>query len=304
MLYFDADTLVYRAGFAVQKKHYLLEQNHIDTPFIHFNGKKELNAHVKENPIYEYTIWEREELKSLDECIELVDSMVAAVINECAEKTETKQSIKMYLSGPGNFREVVAVTKKYKGNRDNAQKPVYYDDIRNHLIKVYGAMVVSGLEADDAVSVDYTAGKDEEDAILVSADKDLDQIAGKHYDWVKKEFYEISTKEAKTRFYIQLIAGDSVDNIPGIPGMGEKKAAKALQECKSPEDMATTAIALYKEAYKDTWKDVIKEQARLVYILRQEEDSTRRPLHFFGTKDGKLLKSLLGEDNCINTEAA
>lgn len=301
MLYFDADTLVYRAGFACQKKFYLAEifGQQWDETYFDFSSKKDLNTFLKERDEAgaKYIVWNREEIEPLGKCLELVDSMVAAVINECSEKTNVQQPIKMYLSGSRNFRELIAITRKYKGNRDTAVKPVYYEDIRKHLVEVYGASIVSGFEADDAVSLDYIANKDDA-AILVSADKDLDQIPGQHYDWVKKEFYEVIPKDAKTWLYTQMIAGDSTDNIPGVPGLGEKKAAKALADCQTPEDMAKVVIALYKEAYKDAWKDVLVEQAGLVYILRQEDSSTRRPLHFFDTKDGKLLQTLINsEDN-------
>ena len=65
------------------------------------------------------------------------------------DKFDRGLEMKVYLTGTGNFREQIAVTQPYKGNR-TAPKPLYLPDVRQYLIDMWGAVVIDGKEADDA----------------------------------------------------------------------------------------------------------------------------------------------------------
>ena len=60
-------------------------------------------------------------------------------------------------------------------------------------------------------------------------DKDLLQIPGNHYNFNKKTHRFVSDDEAHKLLMIQCLTGDRTDNIPGIKGIGPKKAEKILE---------------------------------------------------------------------------
>src|SRR5690606_41714779 len=70
---------------------------------------------------------------------------------------------------------------------DLARKPYWYDEIRDYLIRRWGAEVVDGQEADDAIGIAAWNSYKEcpEYSIIASIDKDLRMIPGYHYNWVK-----------------------------------------------------------------------------------------------------------------------
>jgi hypothetical protein len=145
------------------------------------------------------------------------------------------EGYRLYLTGRGNFRHVYAVTAPYKGNRKKRPPPRYLKQIRQHLIKNWGAAVVDGEEADDAIAIDattYGGG-----AIMASIDKDFDQIPGIHYDFIKGREYVVGEVEGLKFFYQQIITGDAIDNIIGVDGMGKAGAEELIQGCRNEMDM-------------------------------------------------------------------
>ena len=97
-----------------------------------------------------------------------------------------------------------------------------------------------GFEADDLIAT-YTqlALQTEATVTIVSSDKDLMQLVSdrvRMYDSIKNRF--IGTKEVKEKFGVppekvvdvQALAGDSTDNVPGVPGIGIKTAAQLINE--------------------------------------------------------------------------
>ena len=147
---------------------------------------------------------------------------------------------KAYITGRGNFRNEIAVTEPYKGNRKDAKRPIHYDAIRTHLQRL-GAVLVEGQEADDAVAIDAT----ESGGWIVSIDKDLDQVAGWHYNFVKHEEYYITEEEGLRNLYTQVLTGDRTDNIIGLKGIGPKKAAKLLEDCKTEREYYDACLKAY-----------------------------------------------------------
>jgi 5'-3' exonuclease len=173
---------------------------------------------------------------------------------------------KVYLTGKGNFRHDIAVTEPYKGNRKEKEKPVHLEAIRQYLIKDWNAVVSEGEEADDLIAIDATAIPD---SIIVSLDKDFNQVPGKHYNFNKQDLYNVSEDEGLLFFYRQIIMGDKADNIVGVHGIGEKKSQKLLEDLSEIE-MYNKCIELL-----DSEERVI-ENARLLW-LRREPDQLWEP---------------------------
>lgn len=176
------------------------------------------------------------------------------------------QTWELHLTGKTNFRNDVAITAPYKGNR-KAEKPVHYHLLRTYLEASWGASVSCDMEADDVLAIRATELG--EDSVIVSLDKDLDQVAGWHYNFAKKSLYQIDEAEGLFKFYKQMLTGDRVDNIVGVRGIGDKKAEKLL-EGKTEKEMWDVCVGLL--GY-----DRAVENGHLLYMLRRYDDSFTPP---------------------------
>lgn len=170
---------------------------------------------------------------------------------------------KLYLTGSNNFRIAIAKTAVYKGNR-TAPKPEHLAALRQHLVREWGAVIVEGQEADDAIAI-HNTWVNGEDVIISSVDKDLDQIPGWHYNFVKDIGYYITPEEATYKFYKQILTGDSADNIIGLYKVGPVKADKILEGCETEIDLYKACVAAY-----DGDEERVLENARLLWLRRFE----------------------------------
>lgn len=167
-----------------------------------------------------------------------------------------------YLTGKTNFRNEIAVTAPYKGNRKSA-KPKHYQLLRDYMESAWSFTMIEDQEADDAIGIaayEMEVGE----YCICSIDKDLDMLRGDHYNFVKDERYFITEEEGIKNFYKQLLMGDRVDNIIGIKGIGTVKAERLLKECKNENEMYLAVL----EAYKDDDKRVL-ENGQLLWIRRE-----------------------------------
>ena len=82
----------------------------------------------------------------------------------------------------------------------------------------------------------------DEDTIIVSDDKDLQTIAGYHYN--KGEVIEVSEQQALKNFYTQVLTGDTADNYKGCRGVGPVKAERILAGCRTSLDMWQAVLVL------------------------------------------------------------
>lgn len=172
---------------------------------------------------------------------------------------------KAFITGPNNFRYDVAKTVPYKGNRKDMKRPKHLDELKKHM-KRLGAIETDGIEADDAVSIEVHKAPNA--YLIVHVDKDLNMIPGKHYNPVKCEGYVVTELEAYYNFWTQMLTGDRVDNIPGIAGIGPKKAEKILKGLSSYDEYANAVWATYKDKGHDY--DYFLEQGRLLWLQRYE----------------------------------
>ena len=176
-----------------------------------------------------------------------------------------------YLTGKQNYRFDIAKTAPYKGTRV-AEKPKHLGIIRQYMIDAWAFSVQEYQEADDAIGIRaYSLG--EEDYVICSIDKDLDNIRGKHYNFVKNEHYNITEEVAIKNFYRQVLTGDRVDNVPGLAGVGPKKADKILKDCSTEEDLYKAVL----EAY-DGNVELMTEMAQLLWIRRKEGELWQPPV--------------------------
>lgn len=261
----DADILLYRCGFAAEKQKYLVEmewEGH--KKFKEFDSHKEAKALSEEHGV----VWTRRVVEPVENALHNVDNAIRGICEALWTQGNPKKPtgfINYYLTGKGNFRDSLATTKTYKDNRDPSHRPKHYRAIKEHLIKKFGAEVINGEEADDAIGrAAYSLYHDK--YVIVSNDKDLDQLAGFHYNWITKEGYFVTDEEAVKNFYVQLLAGDSTDNIPGV--IGATKARTLIEACSDPHECALCVKANYQTEHGEYWADKVEEVSELVWIRR------------------------------------
>lgn len=129
---------------------------------------------------------------------------------------------------------------------------------------------MEGYEADDLIAT-YAALalKEGKEVTIVSADKDLMQLIRpgvEFYDGMKNKFFTPADVKEKFGVYpervtdVQALAGDSTDNIPGIPGIGLKTAAELVNTFGSLEEVLEHAAE-------------IKQNKRRELVMAHKEDA-------------------------------
>ena len=155
-------------------------------------------------------------------------------------------------SGP-TFRH--EAYEQYKAQREETPEvirlsvPIIKDIIRAYRIPI---LEVSGFEADDVIGTLATkAGKQGITTYMMTPDKDYGQLVSENVFMYRpkygdKEFDVMGVEEVKAKFDIESplqvidmlgLMGDSSDNIPGCPGVGEKTAQKLVAQFGSIENL-------------------------------------------------------------------
>lgn len=243
----DGDVIRYRVGFACQKKHYFVFlKGAEDYGYIaSFDNKTDLNKWMKIHHAEEdVTISESLAVDELENCLHSVKLQLSSIL----EDTKADDYI-IYLSGKDNFRD--SLVDYYKANRDRSTRPEHYNNITKYLLDHWKTEVIDGMEADDALGINQT-----ENTIICSIDKDLDNVPGWHYNFVKGELYNVEPLEALHNFYGQLITGDPGDNIPGLFKIAGKRATAKLIE-----------PILHMEAEKEMWEYVHRVYSTVFYDI-------------------------------------
>lgn len=132
-----------------------------------------------------------------------------------------------------NFRDTIAVTQLYKGNRP--EKPewhkVWAKIIEDHLINYWGFIRGPGdMETDDIVVALHTYLNTIPSCtpILCGNDKDALQSPGHHYNFRTNLGAHYTPEQSSYNLFFQVLMGDKTDNIPGLAGCGKVGAHKIL----------------------------------------------------------------------------
>ena len=151
-----------------------------------------------------------------------------------------------------SFRHDVYKAKSYKANRADLQDHMIFwrPIVAGYLHGKWKFDCQSGLEADDLVNTAALSVKSQRHEFTVcGVDKDLKQIPGMHFDYRKNEFCTVDEHQATYNFFRMMLEGDTVDNIMGIPGMGEKKAQEKLKPLLESQAERITYEELVKSLY-------------------------------------------------------
>lgn len=199
----DADSLIYKVGFALEDK---VIWNELEA----FVGIEE-----EDEAVY---------YADINQAKSTIDTLIANIMFavDC-------DSCELWLTGSYNFRYDLPIP--YKSHRQGTRKPELFNDLRFYLMAGYGAFIADGYEADDMVVKLKTSNTDK--YVLCAIDKDvLYQTEGTHYNYSKDEYVSVTKKQSIRYAYYQVLVGDTSDGYKGCPGIGHIKATKILDEAE------------------------------------------------------------------------
>ena len=189
------------------------------------------------------------------------------------------QAIAVVFDAPGKtFREEIYAD--YKGTRDETP-----EDLKAQfpgIVELVGAMglpvlQVSGVEADDVIgTLAKRARAEHREVLIVTSDKDMAQLVDAHVqllDTMKNRRMDPAGVEEKFGVpperiidYLALV-GDTSDNIPGVPLVGPKTAAKWLKEYGSLEGIVAAAGKIGGKAGDNLRDCIARDQLALAHKL-------------------------------------
>lgn len=205
----------------------------------------------------------------------------------------------------------------YKANR-----PPMPDDLRSQvepihqIIRAMGLplIVIDGVEADDVIGTFARQATEQGlDVVVSTGDKDMAQLVNQHVTLVNTMTETVLDVEGvKEKFgippelIIDLLAllGDKVDNIPGVPGVGEKTALALLQNVGSIDAIYQNLESIRELDFRGAKKMPEKlseheELARLSYLLAtiKTDVALDTPINELqqGAVDQEALEALYGE---------
>jgi DNA polymerase-1 len=194
----------------------------------------------------------------------------------------------------------VEIYGDYKATRDKPPDdlPSQFPLVRRVLEALrIPAIGYSGYEADDVIAtLTKRARAKGFDVVLVTGDKDLMQLVDgnvKSYDSMYEKWY--GPKEVEEKWLVppaqlgDLLAliGDKIDNVPGVPGVGEKTAASLLKEFGSLEGVLTNAANVKKPKLRENLLasiDKVRLGRKLISLFDelplpvQLDDLVRKPI--------------------------
>ena len=267
----DGDIIVYQAGFASDTRFYVLyDLDEGDKEVARFEYKKDATEYMSAHPLSSLRMEKEVDHEPLHNALHTVDLMIDNIRNT----TKCGNNLHIYLTGKSIPLLREDKDPAYKANRDPSHKPFWASEIYQYLIREYDATVTRGIEADDALGITQkqflSLGYE---PVICSLDKDLLTIPGEHYNWRKDSFYFISELEAQKNFWKQMLIGDAVDNIRGVPKIGKVKASRLIDHLEDVKMMEQAVMAAYYNAYgEEQWKDEFAHSYYLLYILRDDSE--------------------------------
>lgn len=197
------------------------------------------------------------------------------VHNILADVGATEYQVWLSDSLDKNYR--YQIEKNYKITRQSVPKPIHYHAIKLYLKYEWGAQIAEGQEADDALGIEQTKAsetlhnKGQYPSVICSIDKDLLQVPGLHYNFVRKENTQVDYLQGMRYFYSQFLIGDRVDDIEGIYGLGPKKTETILKSCTNENEMFEKVRYYYKDDER------LLKNGRLLWVRRYPNQTWNFP---------------------------
>lgn len=208
-----------------------------------------------------------------------VEELIDRIAKECGT-----WDIECYIGGKGNWRK--EIYPEYKANRTKP-KPKHLNACITLLKEEYAAKWEDGLEADDLLSIrQHQCLETNVESTIASIDKDLLQVPGNHYNFVKNAFTTTTQIQGLRRFYGQVISGDGSDNVPSYDGKVRGSVPKFIEAHIQTLDGMETEAEMYeycKDLYSDQvswaddWQTPLERNASVLYMLKKRGEMWKPP---------------------------
>jgi DNA polymerase-1 len=185
-------------------------------------------------------------------------------------------------STKGN-RYIIATVKPYQGHRKSGRKPKNWEYLRRWMETYEGpafrVKTWATREADDGIAL--MAYHAEGNDVIATKDKDMRMLPGWHLDWDTLAMVHVPVgtfdlvydgKQYGIKwFWLQMLQGDTADNISGLPkyqgkAVGPKTAEAMLALAETRADAQARVECAYMEHYGEGWADALVEQALLLWL--------------------------------------
>jgi 5'-3' exonuclease len=102
-------------------------------------------------------------------------------------------------------------------------------------------------------------------------------VPGNKYNFRKEEASYVTDFDGMRSMQFQMLTGDPVDNIQGVPRIGKVKAEKLLAAHPEIDDAWVAIAKAYKNAYGELHESVMVEMGRLLWMRRVENEMWSLP---------------------------
>lgn len=173
---------------------------------------------------------------------------------------------------------------EYKANREPMPEPIQEGlPYVMRIIQAFNMPILTceGYEADDVIGTASAWAEKQgfDEVLMVTPDKDFGQLVTEHihiyrFGRMGKPDQIMGIEEVKEKFNVSRceqvkdllgLWGDAIDNIPGIPGVGEKTAKKLVDQFGSIEEM----VAHADEIKNDKIRNLVKEHGQQAIFSKQ-----------------------------------
>ena len=186
-----------------------------------------------------------------------------SMLLKLSEDMEGENILVVFDAARTTFRN--AIYKEYKANRSEPPEELVpqFDLIKKATTAIgLKSLEVENYEADDIIATYVKIAKKENiETLVISSDKDLMQLIQDGvslYDPMKN--IKIGPEAVFEKFGVspdkvidvQALAGDSSDNVPGVPGIGVKTASQLINEYGSLENLLDNASSIKQEKRRES----------------------------------------------------
>jgi hypothetical protein len=151
--------------------------------------------------------------KTDDEIKDTLDGIMFHIFNEGAFTHYIG-----FVKGNDTTDDRLLINPEYKAQRTK-EIPEKWEITKQHAIEKWGIIEVNDIEVDDAVRI---TNINIPNSHIVAIDKDLLWLEGENFNWRKNEWNTVTKSQEEEYLSRSLIIGDTVDNIKGLVGKGEK----------------------------------------------------------------------------------
>ena len=246
-------------------------------------------------------------------------------------ETKTDSLAVIFDTASKTFRN--EIYKEYKANRSEAPEDLVPQfSLIREATKAFNIPYIelAGYEADDIIATYASQASSEGwEVDIISSDKDLMQLVKDNVKMIDPmKMITIDKEQVFKKFGVypdrvidvQALAGDSTDNIPGVPGIGIKTAAELINHYGDLESLLTRAHEIKQPKRKEnlvnfadlarismklvTLSDDVKEIEDFKKFKRQDIDLNKLKTFLLAQGFNSLIGRLPNEDGFIESKSA